>query len=119
MTRADNTHHLLRAAAQRHNRAINRARAAIDTLDRSTQAVTFSAVAHATGVSRGWLYRQDELRRHNRPAAQSRHPSTYRPGRSAGPHCLAPPTPRQSERRDRRSTRRQRRPPRPTRPTTR
>ena len=62
MTRADNTHHLLRAAAQRHHQAITRARAAIDALDRSAQAVSFSAVANAAGVSRGWLYRQDELR---------------------------------------------------------
>ena len=62
MTRADNTHHLIRAAAQRHQRALTRARAAVEALDRSALPVTFSAVARAARVSRGWLYRQDELR---------------------------------------------------------
>jgi hypothetical protein len=62
VTRADNTHHLIRAAAQRHQRAVTRARAAIEALDRSARPVTFTAVARTAGVSRAWLYRQDELR---------------------------------------------------------
>jgi hypothetical protein len=62
MTRADNTRHLLQAAARRHQRAITQTRAAIETLDRSGQAITFTAVAHAAGVSRGWLYGQTDLR---------------------------------------------------------
>ncbi|MCA1706119.1 MAG: DUF6262 family protein [Actinobacteria bacterium] len=62
MTRADNTCHLLRAAAARHDRAIGRARAAIDEFDRATQSPTFAAVARAAGVSRSWLYDQPDIR---------------------------------------------------------
>ncbi len=62
MTRADNTRHLLRAAAARHDVAVNRAQAAIAALDRAGAVITFTAVAHAAGVSRGWLYNQPDLR---------------------------------------------------------
>ncbi len=62
MTRVDNTEHLVRAAAARHQRALTRARAAIDALDRAGQPVTFTAVAREAGVARGWLYTQPELR---------------------------------------------------------
>lgn len=75
MTRADNTHHLIVAAAARHDLAVARARAAIEALDRDAQPLTFTAVARAAGVSRGWLYNQPELRdtiirvRRDRPTA--------------------------------------------------
>ncbi len=62
MTRADNTHHLAKAAAERHDSARRRATVAIEHLDRCGEAVTFSGVAITAGVSRGWLYRQDDLR---------------------------------------------------------
>jgi hypothetical protein len=62
MARADNTHHLLRAAAARHQDARHRASETIELLDRQGQPVTFAAVAAASGVSRTWLYRQDDLR---------------------------------------------------------
>jgi len=62
VTRADNSRHLAEAAAERHDSARRRATAAIEHLDRSGEAVTFSAVALTAGVSRGWLYRQDDLR---------------------------------------------------------
>ena len=62
MTRADNTHHLLRAAAERHRDALGRARAAIETLDRRGEAVSFATVAREADVSRSWLYRQADLR---------------------------------------------------------
>lgn len=62
MTRADNIRHLAVAAAERHDWARRRATVAIEHLDRSGEAVTFSGVAVAAGVSRGWLYRQDDLR---------------------------------------------------------
>ena len=62
MTRADNTRHLLMAAAARHDLAVNRAHVAIEALDRSGAALTFTAVAHTAGVSRGWLYNQPDLR---------------------------------------------------------
>lgn len=62
MTRADNTAHLLRAAAERHHDTLNRARAAIAELDRHGEPITFTAVARKANVSRGWLYRQPDLR---------------------------------------------------------
>lgn len=62
MTRADNSHHLRRAATERHAAAVARARDSIEQLDRSGAPVTFAAIAHAAGVSRGWLYTQPELR---------------------------------------------------------
>jgi len=62
VTRADNSHHLVRAAVGRHERALARARAAIEALDRDGAAFSFSAVAAAAGVSRGWLYSQPDLR---------------------------------------------------------
>ncbi len=62
MTRADNTAHLRLAAAARHDAAVGRARSALEALDRSGHSLTFSAVALAAGVSRGWLYNQPDLR---------------------------------------------------------
>ena len=62
MTRADNTHYLLQAAAARHQDARRRASQAIELLDRQGQPMTFAAVAAAGGVSRTWLYRQEDLR---------------------------------------------------------
>jgi hypothetical protein len=62
VTRADNTHHLRQAAADRHHDALARARAAIETLDRSGESITFTTVSREAGVSRGWLYRQPDLR---------------------------------------------------------
>lgn len=62
MTRSDNTHHLRRAAAARHDAALRRARDAIEELDRDAGTITFTSVAHAAGVSRGWLYNQTDLR---------------------------------------------------------
>lgn len=62
MTRADNTRHLLQSASDRHHDALSRARAAIETLDRNGEPTTFTTVALRAGVSRGWLYRQAELR---------------------------------------------------------
>ncbi len=62
MTRADNTAHLRLAAAARHDAAMGCARCALEAMDRSGHSLTFSAVAMAAGVSRGWLYNQPELR---------------------------------------------------------
>ena len=62
MTRADNTSHLARAAAGRHQAALTKASDAIERLDRSSQAITFSAVAATAGVSRTWLYRNPGIR---------------------------------------------------------
>ncbi len=62
MTRADNSRHLAEAAAERHDSVRRRATVAIEHVDRCGEAVTFSSVAVTAGVSRGWLYRQDDLR---------------------------------------------------------
>jgi site-specific DNA recombinase len=62
MTRADNSHHLRRVAAARHDTAVKNARRAIETIDRAGNAITFTTVARTAGVSRGWLYNQTDLR---------------------------------------------------------
>lgn len=61
MSRADNTAHLLRAAADRRDAATRRAVAVIAELDRSGSAVTVAGVANVAGVSRSWLYEQPAL----------------------------------------------------------
>ncbi len=61
MNRADNTHHLRRAAATRNDAARDRARTVIEDLDRAGRPVTFIAVARAATVSRSWLYNQPDL----------------------------------------------------------
>jgi len=62
MTRADNSHHLRRAAIERHDTAVARARDTIEEFDRAGTAVTFTSIASAAGVSRSWLYTQADLR---------------------------------------------------------
>lgn len=62
MTHADNSSFLARANAQRHQAALSAARHAIDQLQRQGKPVNFSAIAQSAGVSRGWLYRQDQIR---------------------------------------------------------
>lgn len=61
MTRPDNSHHLKRAATARHDIAVDRARQAIEDLDRAGTSITFTAVATTAGVSRSWLYTQADL----------------------------------------------------------
>jgi len=62
MTRADNSAFLAQANARRHQAALQAARHAIKQLQHQGQAVNFSTVAQSAGVSRAWLYRQDQLR---------------------------------------------------------
>jgi hypothetical protein len=62
MTRADNSRFLAQAAAQRHHITLERARHAIEGLDRDGHAITFCAVARTAGISRAWLYRQPDIR---------------------------------------------------------
>ncbi|MDZ7679853.1 MAG: DUF6262 family protein [Acidimicrobiales bacterium] len=61
MTRADNTDHLRRAAADRRDAATRRTIAVIDEFDRTGAAVTIAGIASAAGVSRSWLYEQPDL----------------------------------------------------------
>ena len=111
VTRADNTHHLQRAATARHDAALQRGRGAIEDLDRAGQPITFTAVARAARVSRGWLYNQPDLRdaiirlRRERRSCRRAHDA----GRTTRVHRITPPAPRLGTRRDHPPARRQRR----------
>jgi small-conductance mechanosensitive channel len=60
--RADNSGHIIAAARRRTADARRSATAALRRMDASGQRVTFSTLAAAAGVSRSWLYAQDDLR---------------------------------------------------------
>ena len=62
MARADNSSFLAQANARRHQAALSAAHHAIEQMQRQGRAVSFSSVAQSAGVSRGWLYRQDQIR---------------------------------------------------------
>jgi hypothetical protein len=62
MNRADNSPSLAQANARRHQAALAAARHAIEQLRREGKPVNYAAVAHAAGVSRTWLYSQDQIR---------------------------------------------------------
>ena len=62
MTRADNSAFLAQANTRRHEAAVAAAHHAIEHLQREGRAVNYAAVAHAAGVSRTWLYRQNQIR---------------------------------------------------------
>jgi hypothetical protein len=62
MTRADNSAYLAQANAQRHQAALTAARHAIEQLQREGTAINYTAIARTAGVSRAWLYRQDQIR---------------------------------------------------------
>lgn len=58
---ADNSHHLIAAAQQRHLATRDKATQALLDLDRQGGAVTFQVVAQTAQVSRSWLYTQDDI----------------------------------------------------------
>lgn len=60
--RADNSRHVIAAAHRRAERTRQRAIAALRRMDAVGQRITFDAVAREAGVSRSWLYAQDDLR---------------------------------------------------------
>jgi hypothetical protein len=60
--RADNTHHVIRAAQRRAEQTRQRAVAALRRMDATGQRNTFDAVSRQAGVSRSWLYTQEDLR---------------------------------------------------------
>lgn len=60
--RADNSHHIVEAARRRSEYTRARAIQALRILDDSGQPITFEAVATRAGVSRSWLYAQEDLR---------------------------------------------------------
>ena len=62
MRRADNSAFLAQANDRRHQAALSAAHHAIEQLQRQGRPVTFSTVAQSAGVSRGWLYSQNQIR---------------------------------------------------------
>jgi Family of unknown function (DUF6262) len=59
--RADNTAHLKKAAAARHEHARQRAIEALDRLQSTGATVTVAGLARSAGVARSWLYTQPDL----------------------------------------------------------
>jgi AraC-like DNA-binding protein len=81
---ADNSRHLIVAARQRAERTRQQALTALRRLDATGAPITFEAVAREAGVSRSWLYTQDDLRteigrlRERRPSPTPRTPDRQR-----------------------------------------
>jgi len=75
--RADNTHHIVAAAQHRAEQTRERAVDALRRMDATGQRITFDAVSRAAGVSRSWLYAQQDLRTEIERLRQ-RHPATTR-----------------------------------------
>jgi hypothetical protein len=59
---ADNTAALAAATRRRAESTRQRARAALQNLDRAGAPITYTSVAHAAGISRAMLYRDPQLR---------------------------------------------------------
>src|SRR5258707_7151328 len=60
--RADNTHHVIRAARRRAEQTRERAVAALRRMDATGQRITFETVAKQARVSKSWLYSRQDLR---------------------------------------------------------
>jgi small-conductance mechanosensitive channel len=83
---ADNSRHLILAARQRAERTRRQALTALHHLDATGAPITFEAVAREAGVSRSWLYTQNDLRaeigrlreRHRRPSPTPSTPDRQR-----------------------------------------
>lgn len=60
--RADNSRHVIAAARRRAEQTRERAIATLRRMDAAGQRISFDAVARQAGVSRSWLYTQDDLR---------------------------------------------------------
>jgi hypothetical protein len=94
--RADNTHHVVQAAQRRAQQNRQRAITALRRMDANGQRITFDAVSREAGVSRSWLYSQDDLKaeierlRGRHPAGQS---ARVPPAAATGLGLLAAPPP--------------------------
>jgi Family of unknown function (DUF6262) len=73
--RADNSRHVIAAARRRADQTRERAIAALRRMDATGQRITFDSVSRAAGVSRSWLYAQQDLRAEIQRLGQ-RHPAT-------------------------------------------
>ena len=58
--RADNSHHVIQAARSRAQQTRQRAVTALRRMDAAGQRITFNAVSREAGVSRSWLYAQED-----------------------------------------------------------
>jgi Family of unknown function (DUF6262) len=76
--RADNSRHVIAAARRRAEQTRERAIAALRRMDATGQRITFDSVSRAAGVSRSWLYAQQDLRAEIQRLRQ-RHPATPPP----------------------------------------
>ena len=76
--RADNSRHVIAAAHRRAEQTRQRAVTALRRMDGTGQRITFDAVSRAAGVSRSWLYAQQDLRAEIQRLRQ-RHPATPPP----------------------------------------
>lgn len=84
--RADNSRYLIVAARRRAEQTRRQALTALRRLDAAGAPITFEAVAREAGVSRSWLYTQDDLRaeigrlreRHRPPSPTPRTPDRQR-----------------------------------------
>ena len=72
--RADNTRYVIQAAQHRAQQTRQRAVTTLRRMDAAGQRITFDAVSREAGVSRSWLYAQQDLR-----AEIQRHPATPPP----------------------------------------
>ena len=76
--RTDNSRHVIAAARRRAEQTRQRAVTTLRRMDATGQPITFDAVSRAAGVSRSWLYAQDDLRTEIQQLRQ-RHPATLPP----------------------------------------
>lgn len=60
--KADNTRFLRAAAASRRQTTLDKVQAALQALDRERAEITFKSVAIAAGVSRSWLYADQDVK---------------------------------------------------------
>ncbi|MFN2494632.1 MAG: DUF6262 family protein [Pseudonocardiaceae bacterium] len=72
--RADNTRYLLAAARRRTEQTRLRALAALRRLDTTGVPITFQALAREAGISRSWLYAQQDLRAEIQRLRNRHHP---------------------------------------------
>src|SRR5674536_261380 len=77
--RADNSRHLTTAARQRAEQTRARAVRALRRLDETGKSITFEAVAAEAGVSRSWLYSQQDIRSEIQALRTRRQPSPAAP----------------------------------------
>jgi hypothetical protein len=76
--RTDNSRHVIAAARRRAEQTRQRAVTTLRRMDATGQPITFDAISRAAGVSRSWLYAQQDLRAEIQRLRQ-RHPATPPP----------------------------------------